>query len=100
MNNKNLSRLFSNNNSLTTKINAMSQEQSPLIKLAIKSHTAEMLSGKYSCLHMTPENEATYCIGYLAGMNEAMETWQKELDKLQRTVQECPTLFRQSPTLN
>ena len=70
-------------------------ELNPLIKLAIKSHTKDMLSGKYGCLHMTPENESVYCIGYLAGMNEALDTWQNELDKLQQTVNNCPTLFCQ-----
>lgn len=70
-------------------------ELNPLIKLAIKSHTKDMLSGKYSCLHMTPENESTYCIGYLAGLHEATKTWEKELEELQETVNRCPTLFRQ-----
>lgn len=70
-------------------------ELNPLIKLAIKSHTKDLLSGKYGCLHMTPENEATYCIGYLAGLNEATKTWEKELEELQETVNRCPTLFRQ-----
>lgn len=100
MDNKNLSRLFSNNSPLTKKINDMKEEVNPLIKLAVKSHTKDMLSGKYGCLHMTPENESTYCIGYLAGMNEALKTWEQELSKLQQTVEQCPTLFRQSPTLN
>lgn len=68
-------------------------ELNPLIKLAIKSHTKDLLSGKYGCLHMTPENEKTYCIGYLAGMLEAMNTWQIELDKIQEKINDCPTLF-------
>lgn len=71
-------------------------DTNPLVKLAIKSHTNAMLSGKYKCLHMTPESEQTYCIGYLAGMDEAMKTWQKELEKLQAIVKDCPTLFRQT----
>lgn len=71
----------------------MKKEQNPLIKMAIRAHTDAVLSGKYPTLHMTPESETAFCIGYLAGMDKAVDTWEAELKKLENSLEEAPTLF-------
>jgi hypothetical protein len=71
----------------------MKKEQNPLVKLAIKAHTDAVLSGKYPTLHMTPESETAFCIGYLAGMDKAVDTWEAELKKLENSLEDAPTLF-------
>ncbi len=71
----------------------MAKEQNQLVKQAIRSHTDAVLSGKYPTLHMTPESEIAFCIGYLAGMDYAVDTWEVELKKLENSLEEAPTLF-------
>jgi hypothetical protein len=76
----------------------MKKEQNPLIKMAIRAHTDAVLSGKYPTLHMTPESETAFCIGYLAGMDYAVDTWEDNLKQIQNQIQQAPQI-EQAPTL-
>ena len=78
----------------------MKKEQNPLIKMAIRAHTDAVLSGKYPTLHMTPESETAFCIGYLAGMDYAVDTWDDNLKQIQHQIQQAPTLLRNPQNLN
>lgn len=79
--NNSLNKLFSNNLNLT-KMNQPTTSN-PLTRIAIKHHTNDFMTGKYPCLHMNQDNEDTYVLGFLKGMEDAMNTWEQELDKLQ-----------------
>jgi len=60
-----------------------------LMKAATKAHTNDALSGDYTFLHFTPENENTYKQGFMKGVDYAAS-----LLKLQ--TEEAPTVFRQN----
>lgn len=63
-----------------------------LLKAAQHSHTEDALSGDYTFLHFTPENENTYKQGFMKGVDYAAS-----LLKLQQgMLEESPTLNRQN----
>jgi len=59
-----------------------------LVKAAVHAHTDDALSGNYTYLHFTPENENTYKQGFMRGVNYAAS-----LLKLQAEI--APTVFLQ-----
>ncbi len=70
-------------NSIT---NTQKPTVNPLTKRAIRCHTDDFMTGKYPCLHMSEENESTYVFGYLRGMDDALETWEKEIVKMEEKI--------------
>lgn len=106
---KNPSTIFSRNQSLSQKINDMNNETkkevNPLVKLAVAKHTDLFLNDKFSFLKFTNENEQTFTLGYLEGMNEAANMWQRKYDELKDLFdtlkkENCPTLFLQEENKN
>ncbi|MES2382422.1 MAG: hypothetical protein V4538_15350 [Bacteroidota bacterium] len=66
--------------------------------MAIKSHNRNFLTFKYPYLHMTPENERTYELGFLAGIMYATGEMNKLHEKQELERQASPTLNRQKET--
>ena len=71
--------------------------ENPLFPIARKKHNEQFLTWSFDFLHLTPENESTYILGFCAGVNHAASIWQLEIEMLQKKVEELQKL--QAPTL-
>lgn len=76
--------------------------ENPLFTIARKKHNEQFLTWEFDFLHLTPENENTYILGFCAGVNHAASIWQIQIESLQNKVEElekmqAPTLALQGP---
>ena len=86
MNNENLHPIFKD---ILDTINPQKQAQNDedtkmedLSVIARKSHNNNFLTWQYEFLHLTPENEATYELGCMAGVMYATGKLQRQTDKI------------------
>lgn len=75
--------------------------ENPLFAIARKKHNEQFLTWEFDFLHLTPENENTYILGFCAGVSHTSAIWQIQIEALQKKVEELqkqqtPTLERQN----
>ena len=80
----------------------MNKNENPLFAIARKKHNQQFLTWEYDFLHVTPENENTYILGFCGGVSHAADIWKIEIEMLQKKVQElerldAPTVFLNEP---
>jgi hypothetical protein len=71
--------------------------ENPLFTIARKKHNEQFLTWEYDFLHLTPENENCYILGFCGGVSHAASIWQIQIETLQKKVEELEKM--QSPTL-
>ena len=74
----------------------------PLFSIARKLHNKQFLTWEYDFLHMTPENENCFILGFCGGISHAASIWQIQIEALQKKVEElekqqAPTVFLHEP---
>ncbi|MES2287358.1 MAG: hypothetical protein V4547_16820 [Bacteroidota bacterium] len=81
------------------------KEENPLFPIARKLHNEHFLTWEYNFLHLTPENESTFILGFCGGVGHAASIFSKQIEELQIKVKElesikAPTLERQDIVLS
>lgn len=76
------------------------QGENPLFKIARKQHNEAFLTWQYDFLHMTPENEKTFILGFCNGVSYATGIFSKQIEEMKQKLKElqdekAPTLERQ-----
>lgn len=73
------------------------KEENPLFPIARKRHNEQFLTWEFDFLHMIPENENTYILGFCAGVGHASGIFSKQIEEMQQKLKELES--EKSPTL-
>lgn len=82
---------------LLDELSQPAKEENPLFPIARKRHNEQFLTWEYNFLHLTPENENTYILGFCAGVGHASDIFSKQIQELMAKVKELES--KQAPTL-
>lgn len=77
-----------------------SKEENPLFPIARKKHNEQFLTWDFDFLHMTPESENTFILGFCGGVGYASDMFAQQINQLRDKIKElegikAPTLERQ-----
>lgn len=68
--------------------NEIKKEENPLFPIARKQHNEAFLTWEYNFLHMTPENENTFILGFCGGVGHASGIFSKQIEEMQGKLKE------------
>lgn len=72
--------------------NETKKEENPLFPIARKLHNEHFLTWDYDFLHMTPESENTFILGFCGGVSHASGIFSKQISELQKSFDELEVI--------
>lgn len=78
--------------------NETKKEENPLFPIARKLHNEHFLTWDYDFLHMTPESENTFILGFCGGVGHASDIFSKQLSDFQLKLKGMEVLSNEKET--